>query len=211
MKAIAALKREHRLVKQLLRCLGALTVEARVTGVLDRQAARALLRMFERFVDWSHQDKEELHLFPHMLARATSEEAERLARVFDEHAQERRRLVAMYLHLDGAASGKAASVDRFIANSLLYQRLQMKHVEAEDAFVLPLAEAILTESDDRQILKGFRVIDERLGARPEPEAELAVLCRRFGLTQEGVRIQVPAHGLRARPASRLRPRTRVPR
>lgn len=119
-----------------------------------------------------------------MLARATSEEAERLARVFGEHAQERRRLVAMYMHLDGAARGKAASVDRFIANSLLYQRLQRKHVEAEDEFVLPLAEAILTESDDRRILKGFRRIDARLGASAHIEEEIAAMCRRLGLEQD---------------------------
>ena len=192
MKAIEVLRHEHALVRSLLRCLGALTVETRITGKLDGKAARALLRLFERFVDWSHQDKEELHLFPHMLARATSEEAERLSQVFGEHAQERRRLVAMHVHLAGAVRGKSASVDRFIANSLLYQRLQQKHVEAEDGFVLPLAEAILTPSDDREVLKGFRGVDGRLGTPARIEHEIAALCRRFGLEEGEPVTRVPA-------------------
>jgi len=191
MSAIEVLKREHALVRRLLRCLGALTVEARVTGVVDAKAARALLRLLERFVDWSHQDKEELHLFPHLLARATAEEAERLARVFGEHAQERRRLVAMHLHMEGAARGRSASIERFITNSLLYQRLQSKHVEAEESFVLPLAEAILTPADDRRVVRGFREIDRRLGVPRRIEEEVAALCRRFGLEPATSRVRRP--------------------
>ena len=189
MKAIEVLRHEHVLVRRLLRCLGALTVEARVLGKLDGKAARELLSLFERFVDWSHQDKEELHLFPHMLARATSEEAERLESVFAEHAQERRRLVGMFVHLDGASRGKAAGLDRFITHSLMYQRLQRRHVESEEEFVLPLGEAILTEADDRRILKGYREIDRRLNQLGEVDGRIAALCRRFDVEhEEAVRV-----------------------
>lgn len=191
MKANEILKREHVCIRRLLRCLGALTVEARVIGALDRKAARSLFRLFERFVDRSHQEKEELHLFPHMMARATTEEAEYLTRVFGEHAQERRRLVAMHVHLDGASRGKSACVDRFVANSLLYQRLQSKHVEAEEEFVLPLAEAILTPADDRRILEGFHRIDARLGTIPRLEEAIAAICRRFGIEQDVTRTRIP--------------------
>jgi hemerythrin-like domain-containing protein len=191
MNAIEILRHEHVLVRKLLRCLGALTIETRVAGSVDATAARALLHLLERFVDWSHQDKEELHLFPHMLARATSEEAGRLARVFGEHAQERRRLVSMHLHMEGAARGHPASVDRFTTNSLLYQRLQNKHVEAEESFVLPLAEAILTTADDRRIRRGFREIDRRLGAHPRVEENIARLCLRFGLGAPTDRVPRP--------------------
>lgn len=179
MKAIEVLKYEHVLIRRLLCCLGALTAEARIVGNLDKGAAMTLLSLFERFVDWSHQDKEELHLFPHMLARATQEEAERLASVFDEHVQERRRLVGMCLHMDGACQGRQESVDRFITNSLIFQRVLRKHLSAEDEFVLPLGEAILTAADDRKILRGFREIDERLGNLCRRDEEVSAMCRRF--------------------------------
>jgi hemerythrin-like domain-containing protein len=191
MNAIEVLHREHMLVRKLLRCLGALTVETRVTGSLDAKAARPLLHLLERFVDWGHQDKEELHLFPHMLTHATAEEAERLGRVFAEHSQERRRLVSMYLHMEGASRGRSASVDRFITNSLLYQRLQNKHVEAEESFVLPLAQAILTPADDRRIRRGFHEIDRRLGMPKRIEEQVAVLCQRFGLEPPTSRVPRP--------------------
>jgi len=181
MKAIEVLRHEHVLVRRLLRCLGALTVEARILGSLDEEAATKLLSLFERFVDWSHQDKEELVLFPHLLARVDGEEAERLARVFDDHVQERRRLTAMYLHMDGACKGKPMSVDRFIANSLIYQRLQRRHVDAEETYVLHLAETILTPEDDRHMLHGFREIDRRLGNLLQLDEEIDDMCLRFDI------------------------------
>jgi hemerythrin-like domain-containing protein len=192
MKAIDVLKHEHVLALRLLRCLGALAAEARILGSADRRAATALLSLLERLVDWSHQDKEELHLFPHMLARATPEEAERLARVFSDHVKERRRLAAMFLHLDGACLGKEASVDRFITHSLIYQRLQRKHVDAEEHFVLPLAEAILTAADDLRILRGFRQIDERFGSVRRPDEEAALICRRFDVEIDDEVAEAPA-------------------
>ena len=187
MKAVEVLRTEHVLVKRLLRCLGALTAEGEIIGSLDEEAATGLLSLFERFVDWSHQDKEELHLFPHMLARATPQEAERLSAVVADHAQERRRLTAMYLHMDGACRGLPTSVDRFVTNSLMYQRIQHKHVEAEEDYVLPLAEVILTDTDDQRILRGFLEIDQRLGGFVAPEREVAVICRRFGIEDEGAK------------------------
>ena len=191
MQAVEELEYEHVLIHELLRCLESLTLEAHTSGVLDEKTSRPLLRLFERFVDHSHQDKEEHYLFPHLLARATADEAERLERVIREHAQERRRLVAMYLHLDGASRGRAASVDRFVANAILYQRLQRKHLETEDTFVLPLAAAILTAEGDRQILLGFQEIDARLGADLCLEEQIAALSRRCGLEHVEKRKRVP--------------------
>lgn len=179
MKAVDVLKHEHALVRRLLDCLRALRREARARGTVDREATTALLALFERFVDWSHQDKEELHLFPHLLARATPEDSIRLACVFAEHTQERRRLVGMYLHMDAACRGEAASVERFLANARAYERLQRAHVEAEEEFVLPLGDAILTDEDDGRIRQGFHEIDGRLGKLGRLDGEVAAVCRRF--------------------------------
>jgi hemerythrin-like domain-containing protein len=184
MKSVEIIHGEHRLVQVMLRCLGALAEETRVLDRLDRRAATAVLSLLERFVDWSHQDKEELHLFPHMLARATPEEAVRLERLFDEHAQERRRLIGMWLNLEGACNGEPVRVNRFVTNALMYSRLQHKHVREEEGYLLPLAESILTPEDDQRILRGYRQIDERLGGLRGVRRKLRALCRRFCIEVE---------------------------
>lgn len=187
MKSIEILRAEHEIVRRLMECLGALACEARVLDNVDGEAATSLLSLLERFVDWSHQDKEELHLFPHMLARVTPEEAERLGSVFDDHARERRRLIGMCLHIEGAIQGKSVSVSRFVTNALIYTRLQRRHVDEEDGYVLPLAETVLTKEDDRRILVGFRQIDRRLGGIGDVRREVNALCRRFDVGEvEGV-------------------------
>ncbi len=181
MRATRVLSEEHHLIEGLLRCLGALVDEALETGKVDQGAARSILRLFERFVDRNHQEKEELYLFPHMLSRATSDEARRIARLFEEHALERRRFVGMLLHLEGACSGDTASVDRFAQNAQLFLRLQRTHLREEERQMLPLADALLTARDDAEILQGFRQIDQRLGVLADVHAELVELCRRFEL------------------------------
>ena len=186
MKAVEVLRGEHVMVRKLLDCLAALSVEARVLGSLDQDAAGSLLLLFERFVDWSHQDKEELWLFPHMLARATNEEAYLLERIISDHDAERRRLVALFLHLDGTTRGKTESLDRFVLNAVAYQRLQRSHVDAEEEVVLPLAEAILTPEDDRAIMRGFDKIDARLGRADRVEERFMAICDRFGIDSPGL-------------------------
>ena len=185
MKSIEILSLEHDIVRRLLKCLGALACEARVLDSIDGEAATSLLSLLERFVDWSHQDKEELHLFPHMLAHVTPAEAERLGGVFDDHNRERRRLIGMCLHLEGAIKGESASVGRFVTNALIYTRLQQRHVDEEDGYVLPLADTVLTREDDQRILLGFRQIDRRLGGVEDVREEVNALCRRFDVGEVG--------------------------
>jgi len=180
-ETIDILAREHELVRLLLRCLGALSAEARIVGSLDRAAAAEVLSLLETFIDWAHQDKEELHLFPHMLSHTTPAEAERLARVFADHAQERRRLVGMYANMHGACQGRACNVDRFVDSALSYVRLQRRHVDEEDGYVIPLAESMLTPEDDVRIVDGFSKIDGRVGGDRDLAERVEALCRRCGV------------------------------
>jgi hemerythrin-like domain-containing protein len=186
MESTEILKAEHELVRRLLRCLGILCAETRIVGSLDLRTATELLAVLEAFVDWAHQDKEELHLFPNMLSHASGSEAERLERVFGDHAKERRRLVAMHLHMKGACQGREASVERFSTNALMYLRLQNRHVDEEDAYVLPLAEAMLTPEENALILRAFAQIDARVGSASDVRTQVVDLCRRFGVPPPGV-------------------------
>ena len=181
MESTAIISEEHRLARTMLHCLDALAAEARSLDRLDGEAATSLLSLLERFLDWNHQDKEELHLFPHLMARATGEEAVRVERLFQEHVQERRRLIGMWLHLEGACRGEPDSVSRFVANALVYSRLMLEHLREEEAFLLPLADALLNAEDDRRIQLGFQRIDRRLGGIKGVRRKLLVLCRRLGM------------------------------
>jgi hemerythrin-like domain-containing protein len=168
--------------------------ETEVLGRLDRGAARAVLSLFERFVDWSHQDKEERYVFPRVIARASPVEASRLVRCFEDHVKERRRLIGMWLHLDGACRGDENGLDRFCANAHRYLLLQREHMEEEEGYVLPLADALLTASDDERIVRGFEDIDLRLGAPHDVEQAVDDLCRRFRVGQPAAG---PGHAHRA--------------
>jgi len=176
MKAIEILSREHRLVWRLLQCLRRLVEDTRFGVVPGRSATEEVLSLFEWFVESSHQDKEEQHLFPRLLARSGLDERRRLERLFDDHAAERRRLMGMRLHVEGACQGSSISLDRFAAHAWTYMRLQRDHVVEEDRFVLPLAEALLSPEDDRLIVHGFEQVDARFRHVGDVEGRVAALC-----------------------------------
>jgi len=181
MKSIEIIATEHRVVWRLLECLKAFVDRSRADGELNQKTAAELLHLFEWFVEGSHQDKEERHLFPRLIKGATPTEARRLARLFQDHANERRRLIGMRLQVEGALQGNMSSLDRFAAHAQSYLRLQRGHMIEEDLFVLPLAESVLSPEDDREIVQGYKDIDARSGHLGDVGESIASLGEHFGI------------------------------
>ena len=62
------LRKEHRLIARAAACLDRVADDAMETDDLRIVSALQLLEFFEEFADAAHQEKEERHLFPALLA-----------------------------------------------------------------------------------------------------------------------------------------------
>ena len=180
MQALLILAAEHRLLRRLLSCLETLVDLARRTDRLDGEATHEALALLESFADGSHQDKEELHLFPRLASRVSRADARRLARLCRDHEAERRSFRSMRLNLEGACYAEPLCLDGFVFHARAYIALQRKHMAKENLHLLPLAERVLGEADDARLVHDFRQVDERSGLGDAP-ARVARLCRRLSV------------------------------
>ncbi len=188
MRAIRILHDEHRALREVLEALELVLDDQRVDDRLDGELALEALEWFERFADGLHQDREELGLFPRLLARAPR----RTRRILDElmrwHAHERTRLAEMRARIEGAAYGEAWSRDAFTVAARAYIEVQRAHADLEDARLLPLARCVLEPGDDELVLAEYARL-ERLHLRvgePTPVEcahRIVVAARRRMLAQ----------------------------
>ena len=161
MRATEILAEEHRELFRVLDCFESLVERVERRG-LEAALARDLLDFLERHVDGCHQDKEEKILFPKLMERTPAEMGAFLRALQGIHENERALLGEVRQHLEGAARGDARSLDRFVDSGRLYVSLQREHADREDRMLLPLADEVLGQADDAEMILGFRRIEQDL-------------------------------------------------
>lgn len=159
MRAIRILQEEHRALRAVLDALELVLDGQRADDRLDGELALEALEWFERFADGLHQDREELGLFPRMMARAPGKTGRILEDLMRWHAHERTRLAEMRARIEGAAYGEAWSRDTFTVAARAYIEIQRAHADCEDARLLPLARRVLETGDDELVLAEYARIE----------------------------------------------------
>lgn len=165
MRPTQILAAEHRVIEQVLSCLGAIAERCRKDGRLDADAARKALDFFRNFADRCHHGKEEAHLFPAIEARGLPRNQGPTGVMLHEHEQGREAIRSMAASIDGAAGGDSGAVDRFVRSARGYVELLRQHIEKEDHCLFPMADDALTDADQKDLGEAFESVEtEHLGA-----------------------------------------------
>jgi len=163
-KPTEILSSEHRVIEQVLNCLEAMVRQARSTGHLDRQSARALWRLPQlRRPLPSRQGGGP----PLSGDRGQRLPARRRAdrRHAYEHEQGRARVRGMDENIEPAAAGDAAALGRFIEHAEGYLTLLREHIYKEDHILFQLADRAFSEEDQQRLLAAFQQVEaEEMGA-----------------------------------------------
>lgn len=170
-----SLREEHTLIRRGLACLDQLVDYATAMDDMCVASAAELLEFFEEFADRVHQEKEERHLFPALLASGVAEK--RVRALLDEHKGERATLAEMRCNLEGTAYGDPLSRDHFVWHTKQYVMLQREHAADEERYLLPLAEEILSDEAGRRALAGCRETEAEL--LPRPAAHYVAIVERI--------------------------------
>ena len=181
MKSVEILRTEHRRIRLLLDALQALITDTESSGRIQEERANELMKLFELFADGIHQDKEEQHFFPKLLQRATPEKAEQIEVLLHDHKGERQRMMSMASHLTSAMFGEPISVREFLRDAKEYLRFHGDHMTHEGVLVFPLAESLLTDEDDLEIVGGFESIDRE--GPGHLEERITATCRALGVVE----------------------------
>jgi len=165
MKPTDILTDEHRVIEQVLECLGIIVERAGTDRNLDGQSAREAVSLFRHFADRCHHAKEEDHLFPAMEARGFPREGGPTGVMIYEHGQARDHVRKMDESIEAASQGDPAAVQRFTQHARAYSNLLRNHIEKEDHCLYTMANQAFTDEDQQELLLAFEKVEaEEIGA-----------------------------------------------
>ncbi len=158
------LMNEHRIIEQVLDCLGKVLEQCTAENRLDKHSARRLIEFFRGFVDRCHHGKEEEQLFAVMEANGFSGGCSPVAVMLREHELARLYVQGMEAAIEPAVAGDPEALKWFIQHGQSYEKLIREHIRKEDICLFPAANHRLTQHDQEQLLIAFEKIEaEKIG------------------------------------------------
>jgi hemerythrin-like domain-containing protein len=166
----AMLVQEHEVILRGLTALEKFGWRLESGQPVDREALAWLIDFFRTFADRCHHGKEEQHLFPALERHGLPKEVGPLAVMREEH-EEGRALVR----------GMAEGNDRQIAAAIRgYAALLRAHIDKENTVLFPLAEQILPDEEQRDLLHAFEAVEQAVAGPGVHGRLLAGLARLEG-------------------------------
>jgi len=165
MKPTDILTEEHRVIEQVLECLGVIVERSESDRKLDKQSAREAVSFFRHFADRCHHAKEEDHLFPAMEARGFPRDGGPTGVMIYEHQQARDHVRKMDENIKAASQGDPAALQKFTQHARAYSNLLRNHIEKEDHCLYTMANQAFTDEDQQELLLAFEKVEaEEIGA-----------------------------------------------
>ena len=173
MRALTIIKSEHRNLAAVLFSMEHLIGEIESGKHPDFAIFHGLFTYIDRFLDQYHHPKENLYLFPRVLARApdTNDLIHELGR---QHGEGEIRFVEMLKALSAYEFSGDSEFPLFRDSLLKYTAFERNHAKLEESDLLPRAREVLEASD-------WEAIDAAFGENQDPmsgdqwDSEFAVL------------------------------------
>jgi hemerythrin-like domain-containing protein len=172
-------------IEQVLDCLEILAQRAETANELDIESANQAVDFFSNFADRCHHGKEEGCLFPLLEEKGFSREQGPTGVMIHEHEEGRRHVRGMAAASRAVASGNQASISDFVVHAKAYTQLLREHIQKEDQCLFQMADKVLGEQDQLQLLKSFSHVEhDDLGpGTHEKYLNIAIeLTKRYGVT-----------------------------
>lgn len=169
MKAIEELKEEHEKIKLMLGVLDKICEKLTKKEVVDFSDFERILEFIKKFADKCHHGKEEDLLFKELEKMGLAKEGGPIGVMLSEHDSGRN-------YLRGFEEGiKEKNLDKIIENAQNYIKLLSEHIEKEDNILYPMAEEILSEKKDKELIEGFEKIEKEKIGEGEHKRLLGIL------------------------------------
>ena len=170
-KATEALEREHRTIEKVLAVMARLQEQVDLSHEVDPDILRDLLQFMRIFCDQYHQAREESYLFPLLEERGIPGTGCPIATIKNEHGK------ILRLVNDLSESTAEYLADRRLGKLKLKEALHNLvsffpgHIWKEDYLLFPMAEKVLSSSDQEMLLQQFDLAELDLGGRINEEFE----------------------------------------
>ena len=161
-KPTEILSDEHRVIERVLASLEKLT-HMPVGKSLDKW--KEALVFFRHFADQCHHFKEEKVLFPALEEHGIPREGGPVGMMLMEHEEGRAHVRSMIAAIELLETGNAAAQDLLLSHARAYVTLLREHIQKEDDILFRMADEVIPQDEQREILKRFDAHEaEEMGA-----------------------------------------------
>lgn len=164
---MAVLTEEHEVILRALAILERLGQRLEAGGPVERDQLEWLIDFFRTFADHCHHGKEEQHLFPALERHGVPTANGPLGVMRQEH-EEGRALIRTIAAGDDVEV--AAAIRRYVP-------LLRAHIDKENSVLFPLAGQILSEEEQRGLVRAFEAVEQAVAGPGVHERLLARLAK----------------------------------
>lgn len=175
---------EHRVIEIVLTCLDKITEEANSSGKLNEESAVQAIDVIRTFADKCHHGKEENHLFTKLVEKGMPKEGGPVGQMLIEHEQGRAFVKGMSESIPEATNGNTKALQKFTQNAQGYVQLLRAHIQKEDGVLFPMADKILSDDEQEQLMKAFEVVESDHMGKGTHEKYLGIvasLAKKYGV------------------------------
>jgi hemerythrin-like domain-containing protein len=165
MKATDILVHEHKVISLVLQAAEKEAASIQQTGKVHADVVGKIVEVLRNFADKCHHGKEEKHLFVMMQKRGMPGDSGPIAVMLHEHVQGRTYIKTIADSLPQAQTGDAKAIETLRAGLLGYAALLRAHIDKENTILFPMADRLLSEQDQTDLIHAFeRIEQEEMGA-----------------------------------------------
>ena len=164
MSATQVLRDEHEGILAMLAVVEAAAQRLQNGKEIPADLMTNAVTFFRNFADRCHHGKEEDELFPVLEQRGIPKEGGPIGTMLIEHDQGRAFVRAMGEAANRYAQGDASAVPALVQNTLGYVNLLRQHIWKENEILFPMADQVLSPTDQEQLSAAFeRIETEHIG------------------------------------------------
>jgi hemerythrin-like domain-containing protein len=154
---------EHRNIELVIRALDGMALALEQSQRVEIPLVETVVEFLRVYADKLHHGKEEALFFPMLVKQGVPPQGCPIGGLNHEHEKGRalvRTLAEQVSAYDHAQTGAVAPlVETMRGISNLYQN----HIWKEDAMVFPMADKVLTEADQKELIGKFADVDRAIG------------------------------------------------
>jgi hemerythrin-like domain-containing protein len=161
--ALKEMSAEHRIIETVIKSLQDATVALDQRRRLNIPKLRTVVEFLRVYADQRHHGREEALFFPILVKRGVPAQGCPIGGLNNEHEKGR----ALESVLDEGITSyeqKLSGADHAVRQTLQeIIDLYRKHLWMEDAMVFPMAEKLITETDNEELKEKFADLDRKIG------------------------------------------------
>lgn len=169
MEALRIIQDEHQSLAAIIHAIRYMIKEIGAGNLQpDFRLLRAMVHYLDAYPEKKHHPKEDQYLFA-LLRQHTTEGADAIARLEQEHAAGDARIKALEAAMHQYASGARDGFDAFAEAFNQFAEFYRNHMLLEETVILPLVKKHFTAEDWAAAEAGFRENADPMGGTGEPQ------------------------------------------